>query len=426
MKYLSNTIYLLLDRTLAIFLAVIVASVIARSVTNEQFGEYSLVINTFQMFGFVALLGLETTVTREIIDRPALETTILSNTLILRIIGSIFAFVLFNSYVILFLDGNKWFLFYSITYFFQIFMFLEYCYIAKERALDLLWLKGPCLFVFSVLKVSLVYTFNEIYLVLILDSILFLLLSILFLRNGLWGAKWVFKQVVLKEMRRLFKKSYLIIISSFFILIFSKADQMMISAMVGLKENSIYAASSLISNGIFFLPIVISSALYPLMIKSKERNSLDKIYRLKSEVINLTCYIVAFIGFVFSENIIMIIYGDQYVESIIVFEIQFFSIIFAGLGVSSNKWLILQNKHKYLIVRTIYAALFNILFNYLLIPLYGACGAAVSTLIAHAISGFFANSINRNTRELFVMQIKSLIPILAMKYLYEKAFKSTG
>jgi len=67
------------------------------------------------------------------------------------------------------------------------------------------------------------------------------------------------------------------------------------------------------------------------------------------------------------------------------------------------------------LVRTVIGAVSNILLNLLLIPRYGPIGAAIATAVSYALAAVVLNAFSRRTRELFTMQVRSMIPILSSR-----------
>jgi PST family polysaccharide transporter len=53
----------------------------------------------------------------------------------------------------------------------------------------------------------------------------------------------------------------------------------------------------------------------------------------------------------------------------------------------------------------------NILLNFLLIPKYGAAGAAVATAISYALAAVFLNAFSKRTRRIFFLQLKSVLVV---------------
>ena len=58
--------------------------------------------------------------------------------------------------------------------------------------------------------------------------------------------------------------------------------------------------------------------------------------------------------------------------------------------------------------RQLILVIFNISLNLLLIPHYGAIGAAIATVLSDLIVGLFLDGMNKSTKYLFYMKIDAL------------------
>ena len=84
---------------------------------------------------------------------------------------------------------------------------------------------------------------------------------------------------------------------------------------------------------------------------------------------------------IFGRSAIILIYGGQYESSAQILKVIAWYTIFSYLGVARNAWIVCKNKQKYLKYMYFSAAIINIILNYLLIPIWGANGAAIASLI---------------------------------------------
>ncbi len=84
------------------------------------------------------------------------------------------------------------------------------------------------------------------------------------------------------------------------------------------------------------------------------------------------------------------------------------------LGVASSQFLMAENLTKISFYRTAFGAVVNIILNLFLIPLYGALGSAIATLIAYFSATFFLVFF-KSTRTQIVPILKSFSPISALR-----------
>ena len=139
-----------------------------------------------------------------------------------------------------------------------------------------------------------------------------------------------------------------------------------------------------------------------------------KIKQLYSIIIYLSlaqCVVMTLL----SGLIINVLYGSAYLESGNLLKVIVWYTTFSYLGSVRSIWMLAQEKQKYLWVINLSGALSNVILNFVLIPIIGAMGAAIASLISQAftnvIMGFIMKPIRRNN----VLMIEGVSP----KYLME-------
>ena len=127
--------------------------------------------------------------------------------------------------------------------------------------------------------------------------------------------------------------------------------------------------------------------------------------------------IVALICTFYSTNIINLLFTEQYANSAQILVIHIWGAIFISMSSVNNRIMVANNLNKLLLSRSLIGFTSNIILNFILIPKYGANGAAIATVISLFLSLFLFNYFNIKTRRLFYLQIKSINPLLIKKTL---------
>lgn len=171
--------------------------------------------------------------------------------------------------------------------------------------------------------------------------------------------------------------------------IYLNLDTTMLGFMVGDYEVGIYSAATkinkiagnLISSVlVVFLPRL---SYYVKMQKKKEFNAL--VDKALNYILGLT--IPASIGlFLLSKEIIILFSGSAFLDAVPTMMIKSPNIILSVLnGFIAIQLFMPLNKELTSLYATVAGAVINLVFNYLLIPIYGSTGAAVATLLAEGI-----------------------------------------
>ena len=82
---------------------------------------------------------------------------------------------------------------------------------------------------------------------------------------------------------------------------------------------------------------------------------------------------------------------------------------FSYLGVARNSWLVCKNAQKYLKYLYIGAAIINVVLNYCLIPIFGATGAAIASLITQVATSLIFPLVFRETRENAKLMLEAIV-----------------
>jgi O-antigen/teichoic acid export membrane protein len=77
------------------------------------------------------------------------------------------------------------------------------------------------------------------------------------------------------------------------------------------------------------------------------------------------------------------------------------------LGVASGKWFLIEGLQRYTFYKTLLGAVINVGLNLLMIPKFGATGAAYATVISYAIAGMFSDLLQKETRPMFRMKLRA-------------------
>jgi PST family polysaccharide transporter len=113
-----------------------------------------------------------------------------------------------------------------------------------------------------------------------------------------------------------------------------------------------------------------------------------------------------------AEPIVVALYGEPFRPAASAFRIQVLSAPFVALGVLSSAWLVLQGCTGHALRRTLMGAVINIALNYFMIPQFGIAGAAAATLAAQFVATYASDAFYVQTRELFLMKTRALLPTI--------------
>ena len=107
-----------------------------------------------------------------------------------------------------------------------------------------------------------------------------------------------------------------------------------------------------------------------------------------------------------AKPIVLVLYGSEYINSIVPLQIAVWFSTFSYYGAVRNIWILAENKQRYLWVINLSGASLNVVLNALLIPILGASGAAIASLITqvftNVIMGFVIKPIRYNNKLIYM------------------------
>ena len=415
-KILTNTVWLFADRILRMGFGLVVGVWVARYLGPEQFGLFSYVLAFVALFGVFATLGLDDIVVRDIVRNPSDKDEILGATFSLKLLGGLVGILLTtagilllrpndrltHSMVAIIASGLIFQSFDTISFWFQSQVQIKYVVYAKNGAFILIALAKVGLILSHASLIAFAWAaLAEI----ILGAVG---LTLAYGANGHIVRAW---RGSIARARSLLTDSWPLILAGLAIVVYMKIDQIMLGEMLGNQAVGLYSAATRISEIWYFIPVAIVSSASPSIVEAKAISDslyyqkVDKLFRLMAV---LAFSIVIPMTF-FSGHIIDLLYGPEFAGAGSVLAIHIWAAVFVFLGVAQGPWTVNEGLMKLSLQRTVIGAVANVVLNLLLIPRIGVVGAAISTLIAQALSSCILNRFDRRTRRIFTLQMRALV-----------------
>lgn len=417
LRYFANTSWLLGEKILRIVVGLFVGVWVARYLGPEQFGLFSYTQSYVGLFSIIATFGLDGIIVRELVKDDSRSDLLMGTAFTLKFIGA-FVVLLILSVAVNFTSNVAYtnfliFIIASATIF-QSFNVIDLYFQSKVLSRYVAFANSITLFISSLLKI--VFILNDAPLmafvwVVLLDSTVISIGYIYFYRKtGKYILKWKFK---LKLALSLLKESWPLLLSGMVISVYMKIDQVMIKEMLGVEAVGQYAAAVRLSEAWYFIPMVIASSLFPAILNAKKNN--EKLYYARlQKLYDLMVWLAIAIALpmtFFSDWVVHLLYGEDYQLASSVLVIHIWTGIFVFLGVASANWFMAENLIMLSFWRTFYGMLVNIALNIFLIPIYGLEGAAIASLFSQMMAAFLFDIFNKKTRVVFLMKLKSFVPI---------------
>ena len=193
-------------------------------------------------------------------------------------------------------------------------------------------------------------------------------------------------------------------------MVYMRLDQIMLARMRGDADVGIFCAALRLSEVWYFIPIALSTSLFPSLVRSRGlepaayRRRLGQFYDLNAGLAYaLVVPLAPLAPWLFN-----LVYGRGFAGADVVFQIHLFACLFVFLGVARGQYLLNEGFTKFVFVSTTLGALANVGLNLWLIPTYGAPGAAVATVASQALSTLVSSFLWTPTRANGWLQLRAL------------------
>jgi PST family polysaccharide transporter len=236
------------------------------------------------------------------------------------------------------------------------------------------------------------------------------LLAVYVMATG--GERWQFD---MPTARGLMREAIPSILSGFAVFIYDQSDVLLLGVLAASREAAdhqlgLYAAAVRLSSMWRFVPFAILSSAIPFLYRAQQRD--DASYRaalIQTVSIVMACSYLFIVPLaIWPGEVIQLLLGDGYLEAAPVLRVHVFSNMFAILGVAQSTWLIGRGMLWAGFRNTVVGAVANIILNVLVIPRYGALGAAATTVAATCLATIPINALFPATRPLADMLTRGM------------------
>ncbi len=421
-KYLTNTSWLFVEKLIRIIIGFFVTVYIIRYLGPAQFGLLSYVTSFVFLFSSIATLGLDNIIIRDIVNESDARDEVLGTSFLLRISGSAISFILIGITVFLTSENNFNIILIfiiAISTSFQAFNVIDSYFQSRVQSKYSVYVKIVSFIIITVLKLLLIiFNYSLIYFAIVTSFETIIMAggyTFIYHFKSLKIFNWRFSK---KRAFQLLKDAWPLILSGLVISVYMKIDQVMIKKMLNDTEVGLYAAAVRISEAWYFIPVAISTSLFPAILNAKKIS--DELYLARlQKLYDILAWMAIGIGLVvtlFSTDLVKILLGTTYLPAVPVIKIYIWAGVAVFLGVASSQFLISENLTKISFIRSFLGMIVNVILNLLFIPILGIIGSALATLISYTIATFSLGFKGKTGRQ-FLMMLKAILFINLYKYL---------
>lgn len=209
------------------------------------------------------------------------------------------------------------------------------------------------------------------------------LLLVAYRRQG-GGSLWPSRRYA----RELLSKSYHFILPGLMVAVYGQADRILLKHIVSETELGYYTTAMTVSTAwCFVLSAIIESASPAIL--SAFHTSRAEFLRRNRQLYACVFYLsvaVSLLLTLFGEPAVRLLYGEEYLPAVAPLRVLTWGTAFSYLGVARNLWVVSLERQACLKYVYVASAVLDLLLDLLLIPVWGATGAALAFLAAQLLS----------------------------------------
>lgn len=385
-KIAKNAGWLIAGRIYHMVLAFIVGLLTARYLGPSNYGLINYAATYASFFSSFCTLGINSIIVKNFVDHPEEEGETIGSAIVLRAISSVLSVIMILCITLITDKGETIthvvVLLCGIGVIFQVMDTLNYWFQSRlQSKYAAIAAMISCTMV-SIYKVWLLVTGKSVVWFAISTSIdyavIALVLLIIYKKNN--GPKFIFSITKAKE---LFSSSYNFILAGLMVSIYASTDRFMLKQLLNEAEVGYYSTAVSVCSAWVFVLSAITDSIYPDILQSfnSDKNIFEKKNKQLYAIVFYVSIIASCLLSVFAEPIVYILYGNDYLPAAAPLRVITWYTAFSYLGVARNAWVVCYRKQNYLKYLYVGAAVLNVGLNMLMIPLWGASGAAAASLI---------------------------------------------
>ncbi len=414
-RILENASWLTGSRILRLVLSVFLVAVLARYLGPAQYGvlQYSLAVVV--IVSTAAGLGLQGVVVRNLVRDERSAGTLLGSALLLRVLSGAVGSLTCIAIALVIADPavRQVLSLLAIMALLGSGEVLAFWFEARVKSRPIIIVQLLAFACGAAAKLCLVLWQAELGLFALVFALETLLVAVGSFRVFRWQAPAGLQlRVSTAVVGELLRESWPLLVSSLATIIYTRADQVMLGQLAGTAAVGQYSAALSISEFWHLLIVAFSASVMPGIIRlhGEDRSLfLARIQLTLDAMVSVTLLVVITLSLL-APLIVSLLFGPAYLEAGRVLAIHAWTSVFIVWGVISNGWHLAENRQRLAMERTLLGAAANIGLNLILIPRYGAAGAAVATLVAQMFATVGFDLLRKETRPMLRMKLLSVYP----------------
>lgn len=394
---------------------------VARSMSVEDFGRFSYALNLMSLATTVMVGGLGGLAVKSILEASRRGTGVLASLLVIREGLALAAYVSLG--VIALGAGDR--LTTSVSLIALVTVFARAADVADlwfQATLETRRTAAPRIGVILgmlVAKAVLALTVPDLVLFIwlqVLEAVLCAVLVGAGLRRSRPGDVW--GAVDRRVVRGLLASSWVLLVSSIFAQVNSRADVLVLQWLRGAVDVAQYSAAARVSEIGYFIPAAYMAAAFPgLLALRRTAGAQAPEYRKALQRSYTTAFwvgvLLAGVLYLAGPWGITLVFGLEYAPAGEVLRVHVLALPFVFMAAVFSKWILAESLYWASLLRHGLGAVANVVLNLVWVPAYGIQGAAWATVVSYVLASYLSCLVGARTRAAGAQMTRAILaPVL--------------
>lgn len=399
----ANTALLIVERFATLTTGLLSGLIVARHLGPADFGQLGFATALLHLVVSIATAGFQANVVQTIVRRPEQRASIVGGVALIRLAGAGGTLVLLLVLAPLLSDSTMQARLIAIVAVASLSWVADASRMAFQAAQQVGWMTASRITAVTLglsARIGLVVADAPLELFAVVIAAELLLdgaLVTLFYRRTTAPPRWTLDVSVAKQLVR---AERMLIVAGIASVINLRIDQAMLGIMRPSQDVAIYAVAARLSEVWYLVPTAVMTAAFPalLRLRSSDPSAAVRSFQHLYDGLVWAGITTAVVITVFSDEIIDLLYGSAYVEAALVLSIHVLTAPWLFMSIVFSRWIVAEGAFSQSLTRNIAGAAINVAANVILIPSYGARGAAVATLISYVTAHYLSAFVSASTR----------------------------
>lgn len=409
---IKHTVFFTSGRLLKLGLGFVASMCVARYLGPTEFGKMNFAISYGSIFLVISNVGLSQIVLRELSREGVDKPLIMGAAMIIQLVASVICLGALLS--VTYLDPNftaetrLMALCFGVSFFFRAAEFYSSSLQSELKGSVVAYAELAQSLLSLGLKLLLIFCHMSTTWFVCVNALEWAIIGAGLCLFGKSLPRISFRGDLLVYCKALIKDSYFYAFAGLSTIIYQRIDQIMINNMLGPEEVGYYASGVRLTTLTTVVPTLIGTALFPVLVKKtqsaeQKNRALQKYF----DIVLWSGIPISFIILYGAGFFTRLFYGEAYLAAVPALQIMAWKGLTRGIDATFARWMLLENKQKYLPGRQFAGCILNILLNLALIPVMGIKGAALATLLS-ILAIIILTAMIPALRPCLVFQIRSL------------------